>query len=116
MAQYIQFGTTNSGNLLVEVTPDEVMVTPGVIKSGLKEKVQDAVVVAQASLEEALTRAVQSNATLFVQAVEGLQQQPNEMEITFGIKATGEVGNVAVAKVAGEGNYTVRLMWVRKQE
>jgi hypothetical protein len=35
------------------------------------------------------------------------------MEITFGLKATGEAGNLAVGKVAGESNYQVRMLWKR---
>ena len=38
------------------------------------------------------------------------------MEITFGLKATGEVGNLAVGKVAGESNYQVKMVWRRSAE
>ena len=40
--------------------------------------------------------------------------QPETMEITFGLKATGEVGNVAVARGVGEANYTITLTWKRE--
>jgi len=38
------------------------------------------------------------------------------MEVTFGLKATGELGNFAVAKASAEASYTVTLTWKRKEE
>jgi hypothetical protein len=54
---------------------------------------------------------VRYNAQALIQAVQSLPTPPTEVEITFGIKATGEVGNVAVAKAGGESNYTIKLVW-----
>jgi hypothetical protein len=36
--------------------------------------------------------------------------------MTFGLKATGEVGNFAVAKACAEANYTVKLTWKREDQ
>jgi hypothetical protein len=33
------------------------------------------------------------------------------LEISFSLKATGELGNVAVGKAGGEANYNVKLVW-----
>jgi hypothetical protein len=33
------------------------------------------------------------------------------MEISFGLKATGEAGNVAIGKAGSEANFTVKLVW-----
>jgi hypothetical protein len=52
----------------------------------------------------------------FLAAVDALDKPPAEMEITFGLKATGEVGNLAVGKVAGESNYQVKMIWRRPAE
>lgn len=40
------------------------------------------------------------------------------MEITFGLKATGEVGNniFAVGKAGVEANYKVTLRWHKKED
>ena len=32
-------------------------------------------------------------------------------EVGFGLKVTGEVGNVAVARAGGEANYDVKFIW-----
>jgi len=33
------------------------------------------------------------------------------VELSFGLKATGELGNIAIAKASGEANFTIRLLW-----
>jgi hypothetical protein len=111
VASYITFDTADAGGLLIEVDPEEMAAPEGTIKAGLKDTVRDAVMSAQVSLEHALTRVVQANARLFIEAVRSLEQRPAEMEMSFGVKATGEVGNLAIAKAGGEANYTIRLVW-----
>ncbi len=112
MAHYIQFSAPEGGSLLVEVDTDEVVTPPGVVKAGL---VGDAVATtisrAQETFEAALERAIKFNVEAFYQAIQALSKPPNEIEITFGLKATGEAGNVAVVKASGEVNYTVKLAW-----
>jgi Trypsin-co-occurring domain 1 len=45
--------------------------------------------------------------------VSRLARAPTEVEVTFGLKATGEVGNIAIAKAGAEANIEVRLKWMR---
>ena len=54
---------------------------------------------------------VAMNVQAFLAAADALEKPPAEMEITFGLKATGEVGNLAVGKIAGESNYQVKMVW-----
>lgn len=35
----------------------------------------------------------------------------DDLQPAFGLKAAGEVGNLAVAKASGEASCTVRLLW-----
>ena len=118
MARYIQFMTSDGSPILVEVDEAEVAPQRGVVKAGLKERVQDtagaAVAMAQAAFEEALERVVRHNAQAFIQSVRSIPAPPSEVEITFGLKVTGEVGNVAICKAGGEANYTVKLSWKQK--
>lgn len=111
--QYIKFDGDDLGTVLIEVEPGEVSRPDGPVKAGLQDKVKDAVAVASTSLEEAVIRVVRTNARLFVAAINGLERQPTEMEVSFGVKATGELGNLAIAKTAAEANYSVRLLWTR---
>lgn len=114
MASYLQFAAPDGGAILVEVEGVETTTAAsGVIKAGLKERAQGAIAEAQAAFEEALQRAVRFNAEAVVAAVNGLPDPPDEVELSFGLKATGEAGNFAVCKAGGEANYAVKLAWKR---
>lgn len=111
MAHYIAFKTAGGDTVLVEAEVAEVTPPPGVVKAGIGDKVKETVAEAQETLEEAMGRAIRHNVQAVIDAVDGLPRRPTEVEITFGLKATGEVGNVAVGKAGGEVNYTVKLAW-----
>lgn len=116
MAQYIQFDGAHQASLLVEVQPDEVTALPGVVKAGLGDKVERTVVQAQALFTGALGNAVHQAAEALIDSMEGLPASINQVEMTFGLKVTGEVGNMAIAKAGGEVNFTVKLMWERQEK
>jgi hypothetical protein len=112
MPSYIRYEAPDGGTVLIEVADAEM--TPssdGVVKVGLKDWTREAVADAQTSIGEALQRAVRFNAQAIIDAVGGLPNPPDEVEITFGLKATGEAGNFAVCKAGGEANYAVKLAW-----
>ena len=118
MANYLRFETTD-GDILVET--DASAVEPasetGEQQAGLKSWVRgqagEAVAVAQTEFEQAMRRTVGVHARAFLVAANALENPPAEMEIAFGLKGTGEVGKVAVGKVAGECSYQVRMVWRR---
>ncbi len=114
MADYIQFTSADGNSLLVEVDEGEVSSQQGSQKAGLREMAGQSVAVAQTSFENAIQQAMRYNAQVFLQSVVSLPILPSEAEITFGLKITGEVGNVAVGKAGGETNYTIRLTWKRE--
>ena len=114
MADYIQFTSADGNSLLVEVDEGEVSSQQGIQKAGLREIAGKSVAVAQTSFEHAIQQAMRYNAQVFLQSVVSLPILPSEAEITFGLKITGEVGNVAVGKAGGETNYTIRLTWKRE--
>jgi hypothetical protein len=117
MAQYMQFITSDDGvrsedgTILIEVTEEDVSSPEGTVKAGVAERVQNTVVQAQATFEGALDRVIQQNAQTLIRAARNLAQPPDELEVTFGLKATGEVGNFAIAKGGGEANFAVRILW-----
>jgi hypothetical protein len=59
---------------------------------------------------------IRRNADVFIKKVRGLSDPPDEVEVTFGLKATGELGNFAVAKAGAEASYTITLTWKREAE
>jgi hypothetical protein len=116
MSTYLRF-TSDAGELLVEVSSREVESGPGEQNAGLRrwarDQMGDVVAVARRGFEEAVRQAIHTNVPAFLAAAEALEKPPAEMQITFGLKGTGEVGNLAVGKVAGECNYQVTMVWKR---
>jgi hypothetical protein len=119
MTSYLRFETTDD-DVLIE-TDVAALAEPdlntGEQKAGLgrwvRSQTGEVVAVAQIGFEQAVRKAVAINAQAFLAAVKSLKEPPAEMEITFGLKGTGEVGNVAVGKVAGESSYQVKMVWRR---
>ena len=114
MSHYVEFTTADGATILVE-TAEEDTYKPGVVKAGLKEKAQEAVSQAKTSFEDGL-EVIRHNADGFIKKVRSLSDPPDEVEVSFGLKATGELGNFAVAKAGAEASYTVTLTWKRKEE
>ena len=111
MANYIQFISSDGSTMLVEVAESEVRSQGEVQKAGLKDAIGKRVAVAGTSFEDAIKHAIHYNAQAFIQSVSSLQIMPSEAAIIFGLKVTGEMGNIAVGQVGGEANYTVTLTW-----
>jgi hypothetical protein len=96
----------------VEVEESE----PGFAKGGrLGETVEETVEEIQVRFEDAMN-AVRQNAQVIIGKVRGLADPPDELEVTFGLKAAGELGNFAVAKASAEANYTVKMTWKRAED
>ena len=116
MEQYIQFTTEDSATFLVEVDVEDV-VSPGDLeKTGIVgETAGKAVAAAVKPFEQAFGNVLQYNVKALLGAIRNLpaENQPESMEATFGLKATGEVGNAAIAKGTSEANYTIKLTWKR---
>jgi hypothetical protein len=117
MARYVKFNTSDGDTVLVEVEESEVTPPAGVIKVGLLQKTEEAgiaaISMAQNTFEGAMEKILRPNAEAFVKSVRGISDPPTEVEITFALKITGELGNVAICKAGGEANYSVKLGWKR---
>jgi hypothetical protein len=112
MSYYVEFATGSGDPVLVEVDGSEVVGAPGVEKAGLRRnRAESAVVTAESTFEEAVASALARSVEALTQAVSALSPAPAEVELSFGLKATGEIGNIAIAKVGGEASFSVRLLW-----
>jgi Trypsin-co-occurring domain 1 len=113
MARYIEFTDADDGKVLVEVEQEEVSPPAGVEKAGLlsRRKPSEAVADAAATFDDAVKRAVRSNVLAVSNAVTSLPKAPTEVELVFGLKATGELGNIAIARVGTEANLSIKLTW-----
>jgi hypothetical protein len=54
-------------------------------------------------------------AVVILEKVRGLHSRPDEVEITFGLKASGELGSLVVAKAGIEASYSVKLTWKKPE-
>lgn len=116
MSRYIQYPTADGDVVLVEIEDAEESAIPkgGVVPaSRIGGQAQAAVQEVGTKFEDALG-VVRRNAQAIIDKVKGLSDPPDEVEVTFGLKATGELGNFAVAKAGAEANYTIKMTW--KQE
>ena len=117
MSRYVEFATASDGLMLVEVDAADLATAAGVEKAGLRDRRATGDVARAAStFEDAVGSALRRSASVLADAIDSLPRRPSEVELTFGLKATGEVGNIAVAKAGGEANFTVRLAWRAEME
>ncbi|RLC72171.1 MAG: hypothetical protein DRJ03_06400 [Chloroflexi bacterium] len=116
MARYIEYQTASGSTILVEVE-EEAAIAKGVMPASraLGGKIEGAVQEVQTRFEDAMG-VVRENAQTIINKVKGLSDPPDEVEVTFGIKAVGEMGNFAVAKASAEANYTIKMKWKREAE
>ena len=111
MPSYLRVEADDGGSIILEVEVEANAEEAGPQKAGVKDVVQRTVVVTQNAVDSVIQQAMRYNARLFVNAVRALEDAPSEAELSFGLKATGELGNFVITKVSAEMNYGVRLLW-----
>lgn len=107
MATYIEYTLEDGSTLLVEVDAS----TEGAIKAA--DSSGNLIIKAEKQFKDALASVKQSVKML---GRELSELAPDEVEVTFGIKTTGEAGMFAVCKVGGEMNYEVKLRWSKQEQ
>ena len=114
MSKYVEFPLEGGGTILIE-SPDEPSKTgSGFVRAGVGEVVKESAEQAKQTFTDSVEN-VRKSADLLVTKLRGLSQPPDEMEVSFGLKVSAELGNFAVAKAGAEANYNVMLRW-RKEE
>lgn len=114
MARYVKYQTEAGNTILVEIDEEDAL-AKGVLPASraIGDTVQNAVEEVQTKFEDAMN-VVRENAQAIINKVKDLSDPPDEVEVTFGLKAAGELGNFAVAKASAEANYTVKMKWKRE--
>ncbi len=102
MPQYLRYTLEDGSELLIEAPASE----GGVTRAGLGDKIEQAKTTFDAALDSVRLSALQIRKKLH-------DVQADEVEVKFGLKATGEFGNnmFAVGKAGVEANYEVTLKW-----
>lgn len=104
MSRYVEFTLPDGDTVVIESNDAE----SGVVKAGLGDITERA----HGTFEHAAENARKA-AMVILEKVRGLHDMPDEVEITFGLKASGELGTLVVAKAGVEASYSVRLSWKR---
>ncbi len=114
MPRYIEFPLEGGGAILIE-SPDEPSKAPtGLVPASRGESLKEMAEQARQSFDASVEN-VRKSADLLVNKLRALSDPPDEMEVSFSLKASGELGNIAIGKAGAEANYTVTLRW-RKEE
>ncbi len=113
MSKFVEFPLEGGGTILIEAE-DENKMTSGFVRSGVSDAAKEAVEQAKQSFDASIEN-VRKSANLLVTKLRDLSEPPDEMEVTFSLKASGELGNIAVGKAGAEANYSVRLKWKKEE-
>jgi hypothetical protein len=111
--RYVEFQLEDGGSILIETPDPQEKVQSGFVKGAQNEGGRDAALQASRSFE-ASTENVRKAAELLVNKLRTLSAPPDEMTVSFNIKAS-DLGSLAIAKLGAEANYGVQLKW-RKEE
>jgi len=104
MAQLIEFELSDGATIVVEVAEDE----PGIERAA---RIDDVVAKAGASLENTLDQ-VLAVANVALVKLRKLTEQPEQIEVEFGIRLNAEAGAV-IARTQAEGHLQVKMIWAR---
>ena len=110
--------TNDKGEVEVNIG-DEVEVALDTVEDGFGETRLSREKAKRAESWTRLETAYEAGETVtgaIIDKVKGLSDPPDEIEVTFGLKAGGELGNFAIAKASAEANYTVKMTWQREEK
>jgi len=111
MSKYVEFPIETGGSILIE-SPDDPQ--KGSSGFGHGETAKETAEKAAQSLDQSFEN-VRKSADLLITKLRALSLPPDEMEVIFTLKASGELGHIAIGKAGADANYTVTLRW-RKEE
>jgi len=104
LATYLEYQLDDGTTILVQ-TDDAA--TGGVTRAS-SGAVGNVIQSANKKFEDAFA-GVKKSALVLRQQLE--EMRADEVEVSFGLKVTGDLGNFAVGKVGTEANYSVTLKW-----
>ena len=113
MTKYVEFPLEDGGVILIE-TPDEPARPGSGFVRGAEGGSAEWANKAQKTFDQSMI-SVQASAEKLVKHLSALGS--DEMEVSFSLKATGEMGgNLAIAKAGSEANYNVLLRWRKERD
>ncbi|MCC7359873.1 MAG: hypothetical protein IT317_10370 [Anaerolineales bacterium] len=107
MSKYVEFPLEGGGSIVIESAEEPARSSTGFLRG------EGGYTPANAAQQtfDASVEAVRKSADLLVTKLHGLSTPPDELTVTFALKASGELGGLAVAKSGAEANFNVTLKW-----
>lgn len=102
MKHLVEFPLEEGGSIVIEVDEPE---TSGTVRASRG----DTLAKAKETLEDALGNVLPATKSV-IEKLRSLENKPDEIEVTFGIKLNTSVGAV-VASATAEANFDVTLRW-----
>jgi len=104
MTKYVEFKMPDGSIVVIESSDG----TSGIVDAGIG----DAAERARESFEEAFDKARKS-AQLIREKLRSMHDAPDEIQLTFGLNASGELGNLAIAKAGVTASYSITMKWTK---
>lgn len=116
MTSYIEYSIEEGGTIILELDKygDVGQLSGQVVPGG---RGPDVLIAKAENTFNSAVDGVRNAANTLVYQLKSLHDAPDEIEVSFGLKAIGELGgSLVVAKAGLEANYTVKLTWVKSVE
>jgi hypothetical protein len=112
MASYLKF-TLEDGTIVYIETIEAPKSSSGLLPPTKGEIVADA---APVSFEQSFDAISKMAAVMVKKLQEGFANEPEEMSISFGVKASSDLSNLIVSRGGPDVNYNVSLRWRAEQK
>jgi hypothetical protein len=114
VSKYLEFPLEGGGSILFEAADEPNRTSAGFLREG---DARPSAEKAQQSFD-ASVEAVRRSADLLVSKLRNLSTPPDELQVTFSLKASGEMGGLTVGKggTAAEANFNVMLKWQKQSD
>lgn len=107
MSRYVEFPLEGGGSIVIESADEPTRTPSGFLRAG---DAGDAAHPAQGTFD-ASVESVRRSAELLVSKLRSLSAPPDELEISFSLKASSEAASLVVGKAGSDANFGVLLRW-----
>ena len=108
VSKFVEFPLESGGSIVIESADEPARSATGFLRGG--EAGADAAHPAQGTFD-ASVEAIRRSADLLVSKLRGLSAPPDELEISFNLKASSEAASLVVGKGGSDANFGVLLRW-----
>ena len=105
MAKYVEFPLEGGGSIYIEATEEIGRGSAGFLRGeGSGQKAEQSF--------DSTVESVRRSADLMLAKLRGLGTAPDELQITFSLKASQELGGLMVSRGPQDSNFNVTLRWM----